>query len=141
MCMTDWRIGRLVRSVTTQFSLPQLTQANVVQNMQRIGWDLSPNSPMTFQVDSLGPSIGLARVVVNGKNTFLITQTSLEISVRLTTHGDLPTKPFVISNFDADNAFNLTEYFMPEEYLEAGLNSFNSEYAQWLKLHSQPSRK
>ncbi len=126
MCIADWRIGRLIRSIG--YDKPAGASLILPKNMQRVGLIISMDQ------SGAGPGLdamfaqttgGLAAQFWNdGSNPYLIS---------MATHGNIPTFGWSIGTEAGLSRFNAVELIMPEEYLEAALESFKSEYSQWLK--------
>jgi len=115
MCLIDWRLGRLVTPVfhgeinANAFTLPA--------NRQRVAVMLvaaTPNNILDTQC-----------IISIDDNQFDFLSPNHPVGLySLTTHGDIPTRRF--SANDAQDGTNLlvTEFFMPEKYLNTLLEEF-----------------
>lgn len=121
MCISDWRIGRLITSVTHNLATMVTPSIILPPNRQRVGVSFfglgfsdvnDPDFLVTMPDGSL--------IAINRGLPYL--------HLTLQSHGDLPTRQFTITDpSDSDNG-TVIEYFMPEQYLSAALDSFRREY-------------
>ena len=117
MCVSDWRLGRLVRSQNTQASTAAGTGLVYLPNRNRIGITLS------LTIGGVSAANSMIVTFDNGA-IFLITHGNPNIHMTLCTHGDFVNRGFVVSAGAVLTTLTVVEYFLPEEVLAAGLNEF-----------------
>lgn len=148
MCIGDWRIGRLITTQMTRFNTAGASKTTYNQNRQRVGFgvyidigiDISINAnesggPLPAAVTIAGDLTDLTglKISVNGNAGIRVNYMKPEWMITLETHGSLPMQKFVLTADQNDITGLVIEYFMPEEYLSACLEQFQSEYKPWLK--------
>lgn len=121
MCMQDWRVGRLIRTSPHPES-GNVVNLTVAPNRNRVGIYISApglNDPVLgFIPADIQILLGgvVAAYAIGG------------IMVSLATHGDLCQRGFSVIDNSNGASISAVEFFMPEEYLAAGLESFRSNY-------------
>jgi hypothetical protein len=128
MCIGDWRLGRLVRSHGREIVIPNGSTISIKPDQTRVGLLLS--APVAEI--ALG---GSCDIMVAGVSVGTLQSIFASLYFSMALHGDLLTKQFDLTAVGADEDVGITEWTMPEEYLTAALESFQSEYSQWLKQH------
>lgn len=126
MCFNDWRVGRLIRSVFRPSVNGNGSSIVMAPNKQRVGLTISI-------VDLVGALNVVATVVesVSGFMVLFLDDATPVTHITLATHGDLPTKGLTVSILGGTiPELSIIEYIAPEEYLAAGLEEFESEYAK-----------
>jgi hypothetical protein len=125
MCMQDWRVGRLVTNQKSTSTNLLVTPIAVTANQQRVGIGFSIINA-TFAND---PSVA----IIHG-SVFVGALTALQPSQLwlLTTHGKLVTEPFALAALSGTPGGVVIEYFMPEEYLAAGVDEFKRSMSKWM---------
>jgi len=117
MCISDWRIGRLIRSVSSTQTPGIGASATLPRNPQRVGLLISAQS--TLAISTHYPIISVAGVVIswmrNGDNAMMFTMQQ---------YGDLTTRDWSVLTPTAATVLSFTEFFLPEEILAAGLEEF-----------------
>lgn len=148
MCIGDWRLGRLIKTIITPFDTTAGLNCIILPSRQRVGLTIMGGSgvelaltfsegggPLPAAVAGLGNldenfPIGL---LIDGVDGAYLTAFSGYFHITMATHGELPTKRFVL-NTEIQPARGLhIQYTMPEEYLAAALESFKQEYKPWIK--------
>lgn len=123
MCMMDWRIGRLIRNDV----LPQTiatTSVSYPPNRQRVGLLFA-----MFGGDLTAPAA--ARIQFdNGAAVAVGTQSQLTLLLSIADYGSLIQLGFSITNESTESNIFVSEMTLPESYLAAGLEQFESEYAR-----------
>lgn len=120
MCISDWRLGRLIRSVSTPFSTAAGTGLVYGRNPQRVG--------VTILMTTPDPGSGGAfTIAFDGGGAGALPAENAPHSFTLQSHGDLPTRAFVLAAGSAAGAGIVIEHFMPESYLQAGLDEFKRQ--------------
>lgn len=121
--MMDWRIGRLVRSDPVLFTTGQ-GSITIPQNRQRVA--------ILFGLAGVSDAATPAAISVNviGEGVMSFQSPVGPFLMSLLTHGDLVMKElkFVDQNGNFDTW--VKTWTMPEDYLAAGLEQFESEYAR-----------
>jgi len=119
-------LGRCARSVSTKRDITNTTPFTIQSHQQRIA--------IGFFALATGFSVALT-ATIDGIGAFVIFRgEAYETYFTLWTHGDLPTRRFVVSTASASNiSLGMIEHFVPEEYLTAGLDEFKREYGLWQK--------
>lgn len=123
MCFQDWRIGRLIRSVAHDIVSGPAGEMLLPASQQRVG----------LTVTAVDSDIAAGWLVQaydsNLKLAFLLGLNSGLFHCTLATHGDLPTRSITIEILgNTTTAVSVIEYFAPEEYLAAALESFRTQY-------------
>jgi len=117
MCIGDWRLGRLVRSVGRTVIPSDGDTDRFGPSRQRVG--------LTFEVHLPTPVVNSACLITftNGQRLLVGAGTN-SLHVTIATHGDLPTYGFTVDLLTTGVTCTVIEYFAPEEYLQAGLDEF-----------------
>lgn len=118
MCVGDWRLGRLIRSVGTSYNLAAAATFTVKPSLQRVGFlihDVNAGT-LTFP-DGQQMQFG---------------SFANWVDLSILRHGDLVTKQIIITAGGSGLGQGFTEFFMPEDYLTAALEAFKHEYKQYL---------
>jgi hypothetical protein len=121
MCISDWRLGRLIRSQTTSAALTVGQTLILPPNAQRVGVILS-NS-----IGTLG-SANSATVAIGGVNCFLICGALPPLSLTLKDYGDLITKQIVLTCGTTAATIFATELFLPESVLSEAIETDMRKY-------------
>lgn len=118
----DWRIGRLIRSITTGGNTDANGVINLPAKQDRVG--LSVWGTLTGQSVSICPEGVLSSIGVVATNSII-----LPAHMTLATHGDLPTKLIRLFSLAGGNdVIVYTEYFAPERVLTLGLEQIMKQY-------------
>lgn len=120
MCVQDWRIGRLIRTQITAHTLVVGTPFLIPANKQRVGLSLASGTP------SGAPTV-LIQVLHDGILYGMLWNSYIHHHITVSTHGDLPMKSAELRALVANAAIGVIEYFLPEEFLSAGLEEFKRE--------------
>lgn len=121
MCISDWRIGRLIRSVGTVWNTGSGVGVNIPPNKQRVG--------LTFAADANGAAVSAAAILTfTGGGVLVIGNGRAMTHITLLTHGDLPTRGGIITTVVSLSTGAWIEYLLPEECLAAGLEEFKRQY-------------
>ena len=130
MCIGDWRLGRLIRSKITTANLTTGMSISIPADHNRVG-----------VIAGIGNQQSLlstyARLSVDGTVIFFLGNGIPAATFTLATHGELPTRAFSIVSIGATTIASFVEFFMPEEYLAAGLEEYKRERDAWAKSDSQ----
>lgn len=126
MCLMDYQLGRLCRSVRHP-SAPNAT-VTLQPSQQRVGILFSIEDAVAIGDDCL-------RVIVDNDtlSTIHLTAGSDPYMISITSHGDLPLHKFTISTINSVENFAVTEFFMPEDYLNMPLEELEHKYMPWRK--------
>lgn len=129
MCISDWRLGRLIRKQITPFGLAAAGTASVGASRQRVG----------LMICAFGSAAGAntgGQITTSGTVVGLVGNATPIIQFTLDQNGDFCQEPFTVT---ATAATTLTgcfvEMFLPEDVITAGIEQFYSEFAQWVKRH------
>ena len=109
MCVGDYRLGRLVRIQIFDEVITSPNEVLFPANMNRVGVSI-------FAPDSSSVQINWD-VIISGTRGFLMLTTMEPLHFTLLTHGDLPTKSFVVFASIGDTQIQVIEYFLPESVL------------------------
>lgn len=122
MCISDWRLGRLVRAISRTEAIQPASDLLIAAVQQRVG--ISFLLPLgTFNVD-----------VVPDADYALDTGFRMSTSVgfyhfTVTNHGDLPMRRWTVHNLSVITAnVGIIEYFLPEEVLSQAMEELRSVY-------------
>ncbi len=120
MCIQDWRLGRLIRAQSRAIVLGLGATETFPANKQRVG--VTVGIPVANN-----SSVNFGQLSVDGVLLVHFRNSNNLFEMTLATHGDLPMRPFTLTAFGIAVTFGLVEYFLPEEFLAAGLEEFKSE--------------
>src|SRR3972149_4559685 len=120
MCVGDWRLGSLVRSVTVANSILTTASISIPANSSRVAITFVINGTAVTNNGSLfvdGVQIGTIAPPAASLRHF----TMLE-------HGDLPTKGWSFTNIGPGTVIlTVVEYFLPKSIITAGLEEFKRQ--------------
>lgn len=120
MCIGDWRLGRLVRIKSVTFD-PTGPRPTFTANKQRVGimFTGEVSTPLTQFV-----------VLQLGSSNFLTFDPSScgPVLFTLEKHGELPTLEWTVNGNSTVDTVSVTEFFLPENVLSAGIEEFYSKY-------------
>lgn len=118
----DWRIGRLIRSRTTNAVANANGVVSLAANQQRVGLTVWGNANADLFIIDPSQSLSVLAIAAAG------TQEN-PINITLATHGDLPMQAMNILNQSAaSRPVVYTEYFAPEKMLTLGLEQVMHQY-------------
>lgn len=120
MCISDWRLGRLIVSQAKAWSIADASTLVLPSNRQRVGLLLSHNTILTATAGYIATFEHGTVLAING--------IKLDRMLTIVEHGSLVQERVTISQGSASVAGTFTEFLLPEEYLSAGLDQFISEY-------------
>lgn len=122
MCIQDWRLGRLMRTVTYRQTITAPAVVSIPRNPQRVY--------IAFSTRDQAISIILGTEVDGTMVDFLTlaqSQSSFYVSSR--DHGDWPQQAFQISlALGGPEVIRWMEGYLPEEYLHVPLETFDVGY-------------
>ena len=130
MCIGDWRLGRLIRSKITTANLTTGLSISIPADRNRVGVIAGMGNQQALLT-------GYTRLLVDGTVIFFLGNGTPSATFTLATHGELPTRAFSILSVGATTIASFVEFFMPEEYLSAGLEEYIRERDAWEKSDSQ----
>lgn len=112
MCISDWQIGRFIRSVSTQHVDANAAPVVLPANRQRVA--------VMFVFDAAAiAATGRYEVVVGGAHVIDSQLFALPTIFTLKDHGDLPTKRFSVTGTVSPAPLGITEWFLPEDVLDS----------------------
>lgn len=118
MCISDWRIGLLLRSVITPIAITSAATIVVPANRQRVGFFLNFNAAASgggLSADLLCETMPIGRY----------TAFQVPLLYTLETHGDLCTRQLTISsNVAGISNGGYIEWFLPENVTSAYIEEF-----------------
>lgn len=121
MCMQDWRIARLVRP---RLLINNATAGTIGPNQQRVG--------IAFSTLDGGPAIGTEELrFSDGITSDPWYYHDLSFPPRVLSvqeFGSLITNKIAFTETNGGTGMNIWELTMPEEWLTAALEDFNSQY-------------
>lgn len=120
MCLSDWRVGRLIRSQLRQLDAASGPSYTIPGNRQRVGIRF-------IYAETAGTSAQFLGGVVDGIALILVGFQNPNTLFTIETDGDLPTKEWTLVASAAID-FAVIEYFLPEDVLAAGIQQFRSAY-------------
>ncbi len=106
MCVGDLRLGRLVRTVITDIEIANPDEVLFPANQNRVGVTIFAPNDSSVQINW--------DVLQSQTNGFFAITTMEPLHFTLLTHGDLPTKSFVIFANIANTQITVMEYFLPD---------------------------
>lgn len=131
MCLTDWRLGRLTRSIPSSITVAFGTPMSIAASSQRVAIRLSISSTITPVFDSIAASnpsliVSSGGLVVSKLDVFNRTEL-----LSFITHGDMPSRAFTISIAASSLVLSVIEWFLPEEVIQEALENLKREYPRW----------
>jgi len=124
MCISDWRAGRLIRTVLREASVAA-APVTIAPDNNRVGlWIGWPTG---------GTSLNSMSVTAGGVLVCCLDSSFPVYYVTFDRHGDLPTKAHIVTNISNGTTVGIVEMIMPEEYLAAGLEQFRSAYSRYTR--------
>lgn len=120
MCVQDWRIGRLIRAQSSSTVLGVGQTLTIPSNKQRVGITFDFND----QITAIGSFI---EVRVDGNQFTILWSVKPIIHWTVATHGDLSMREISFTTVATGATMGVIEYFLPEEFLTAGLEEFKKE--------------
>jgi len=131
MCMNDWRIGRLIRTVSSPADFNGGGSVAIQANNQRVALSISLADAAVIDTTALSganPSVKIARggVFITSINAFASTY-----RVDLLRDGDASTLPHIVTNVDYGQSFSITEWLLPEQVLTSAIQQFYAENPKW----------
>lgn len=121
MCISDWRIARLVSVQSTAFDTAAATGLSYGANKQRVAIGFYVTSTITVAGNT--PIIAL-----DGSNLFKMNIAQQFIEFNFLEHGSLPQRAWSVVAGGAASTGRVIEYFLPEDVLAAAIQQFYSEY-------------
>lgn len=124
MCLQDWRIGRLIRTVPRSVSLAAAATLTLGRNPQRVGFFIEMNA--TSRAGG-----GNADLTIDGAplNPFTAFQPARLFTV--SDYGDLPTREIILTNNVGTTTFGVIEWFLPEQILQQSVEAIRKDFPWW----------
>lgn len=121
MCVGDWRLGRLVRSVHSTWIISGSGNLVLPANPQRVALSVSLTT-------AHASALTWANLAVGSTPLTVIPLNDSHFHITLLTHGDLVTKSFTISQGSNASTGSWVEYLLPEGMLTEALETFRRQY-------------
>lgn len=121
MCLSDWRLGRLIRTKARLVTSAASPGTIINADQQRVGISFCLNNP-----DVTLPSN--VDIFIDGVCAFNLSAADPYRKLTLANDGDMPTRQFGISTVSISNIVRVVEQWLPENVLSAGLAEFTSKY-------------
>lgn len=123
MCVSDYRLGSLIRSVIRTFSVTSAQTFTIEANQERVG----------LTILARGASANGSPIIsVDGNDGFVIGGSTYTFPWHITTqtHGDLPTHAFSGTGVNAVTPATglIIEYLLPRSVIGAMLEEFRRQY-------------
>lgn len=121
MCISDYRIGRLIRSVPKDIAMTPGQVLTIVANPQRVGLDIfvATDTPTGFSVFI----VAVEDCIIDPPAVV-----PTRYSYRMTKDGDLPTRRFTVNNGDAaGHHVTVIEYIIPEAALTDAIQNYERQ--------------
>ena len=123
MCISDWRIGRLIRSETKIHTPGIGATGTTAANQNRIGI-------LFASLTSVATTRQWPLLLLEGVQIDLLTQNERWRLYTIDKHGNLPMRAWGVTTPVAANSVAVTEFFLPESYLAAGIEEFMRQYTK-----------
>jgi hypothetical protein len=124
MCVGDYRLGRLIRSVVRSVNTSATASTTILASPQRVGIIFGISENAFINTRSVG-------ITVDGFDGFHISGNHPYLAFNMLEHGDLPTRKFVVSSLGSTAIFICVEQFLPEEALNIPLEDILRSYNSW----------
>lgn len=123
MCVSDYRLGSLIRSVIRAYSVTNAQTFTIPTNQERVGLTICP-AAVTANGVTIVSIDGTAGIAVGG-STY-----TFPWHITTQTHGDLPTHAFSGTGVNAVTPATglIIEYFLPRKVIGAMLEEFQRQY-------------
>lgn len=121
MCVSDWRLGRLIRVKATSFVDPQAPTVIAAANKDRVGITLSTQVGTSGFIAAIRHQLATSQFIYFTPDNQFYHFTLLE-------HGELPTVEWRAGANPNSDTVTVLEYFLPERVLTAGIEQFKSQY-------------
>lgn len=118
MCISDYRLGRLIRSQLDSQSVAVGTPITIPQHQNRVGIIIN-----TSAVISVITSFVI--VTVGGVAVGKLWSSAPTIAFLLKEHGDLCQKEFTLTATGTTAACGIVQLFLPESVIDAAIEEFN----------------
>lgn len=124
MCLMDWKLGRLIRC----YPSPNVgDEGGIMQaNTQRVGILVSIR-----QGDTTTGLESVQILDIDSKTLAVVSYNQSPYLITLTTHGDLPTRQLTFATVAGVGSVFVTEFVMPEDYLNIPLEELERQYMPW----------
>lgn len=132
MCVSDWRLGRLITFQQTLWDDGSSKGQTYLPNMQRVGI-------LFGSVDGDLTLPAYSKIQIDGVDHTEVGTGHPDVFYTLEKHGLLVTRKFTISPIATGSKGSVIEFFLPEAYIAACIKSFDNEYAQYLQ-QAQPGQ-
>lgn len=125
MCISDYRIGRHIRSVQTPYNTTGAAVTNIGSNPQRIGISFFAGAPISavtswVYIQSAAQGGTLASIAYLTLNIY-----KQEFDIRF--HGDLVQRPWAVIPGNGNLAGTIIEYMLEESVLKSFLEEFKRQ--------------
>jgi len=122
----DWRLGALLTNRHQQFNLVADGAEDIPGHSNRVAISVARRNTATD--DNL-------RVTFTGELVVYVTPEVSHVYLSMVEYGPLIRRGFSLHNDDGTSncIADLTEWFMPADYIAAMLESFATEYAEYLQ--------
>lgn len=124
MCVSDWRLGRFLRSDSTLFSITSGNTGSLALGDDLVGLNICLQAP--------GASAATGAIVLAGGNAVAFLNNNLcQVMYTLPIHGDLLRKAWTLQASGQNITGSVTAWYLPKEVLNEELDRFYSEYMKW----------
>lgn len=117
MCMSDWRLGRLIRTVGSFQTVANAGTMVIGTNRDRVGIIISIDVSSTASVTRVS-------IDVDGLRAMSLSTTNPQVIYTLASHGDLPTRQFTMTAQGTGFNIGVLELIAPEKMIDAAIEEF-----------------
>lgn len=121
MCISDWRLGRLIRTQINAKSLTSGQTISVPANPARVGIILAMSTPQTLTAN-------VVTVTIDGVLWGHINGYMPQLRFHMNNDGDITTRSFLLTNGTITQTLSITELLLPESILAENLNNLMRPY-------------
>jgi len=118
MCISDYRLGRQIRSQLDQYVVVTGTPQVIPRSPDRVGIRFATATQLIVITST-------CIITVDGVTVAKLFSSETMVDLWLTEHGDLVTKEFTITVSGTSHTVGVTQFILPESVIAAALSEFS----------------
>lgn len=131
MCMADWRIGRMIRTIDTTTSIAAPNNFTIKASRQRCAIRIAIAVALDPAFDSVAPDNPSFQVFRGGKAVAVLNVFTPIYYASFMADGDASTLVHLVQDISYGDSVTVSEWFMPESVLTAAMSEFERDYGKW----------